>query len=348
MANDPTPIRGGTPASPGRIHQKWYHLFLRIMALFDTVVAVRKARAKFGTEKFERLFRTTAELRDAELEVDHTLDNPANNPFHRVLPGTLRGKPGVDIKRWQKKRREHQESTFYTVGSRISDGGGTKRAPQEHCHHPNYEMELGETGISLYPDEGWWTCNRCQARWSAESVQKYQWTGDEPAGNERCMFGVYAGYTLATLLKKDPLYCREVMRGVRSGEWPQSGFFRRSSDSSGQVHVPALAFRGIHSRPHGWNPVRLIVAATPRRLRRLLVVPQRLRLVSSARAHAHYDWEALRDWEAVRDAEPIVKKGDMLQQLSFPFQTWNRRRPLRDLLRYALPRRRRPLRGAAR
>ena len=238
VANDPTPIRGGTPSSPGPIHQKWYHLFLRIMALFDTVLAVRKARAKFGTENFERLFRTTAELRDAELEVDHTLDNPANNPFHRVLEGTRRGKPGVDIKRWQ-KRRENREFTFYTVGSRISDGRGTKRAPQEHCHHPNYDMELD---ISLSPDEGWWTCNRCQARWSAESVQKYQWTGDEPDGNERCMFGLYAGYRLATLLKKDPLYCREVMRAVRSGEWPRSGFF-----AEGTTRLARYTYQRLHS-----------------------------------------------------------------------------------------------------
>ena len=118
MADDPTPIRGGTPSSPGPIHQKWYRLFLRIMALFDTVVAVRKARAKFGTENFERLFRATAELRDAELEVDHALDNPANNPFHRVLEGTT-GKPGVNRKGL---------GIYYTVGPRISDGRGTQRS----------------------------------------------------------------------------------------------------------------------------------------------------------------------------------------------------------------------------
>ena len=132
-----------------------------------------------------------------------------------------------------------EELTSYTVGSRISDGGGTKRAPQEHCHHPNYDMELH---ISLYPDEGWWTCNRCQARWSAESVQKYQWTGDEPAGNERCMFGLYAGYRLATLLKKDPLYCREVMRGVRSGEWPRSGFFAEAA-----TRLARYTYQRLHS-----------------------------------------------------------------------------------------------------
>ena len=86
MANDPTPIRGGTLASPGRMHQKWYHLFLRIMALFDTVVAVRKARAKFGTEKFERLFRTTAELLDAEL-LDVFSTTQPTTPFIEFCQG---------------------------------------------------------------------------------------------------------------------------------------------------------------------------------------------------------------------------------------------------------------------
>ena len=257
------------------------------MALFDTVVAVRKARAKFGTEKFERLFRTTAELLDAEL-LDGFFDNPANNPFHRVLPGALRGKPGVDIKRWQKKRREHQESTFYTVGSRISDGGGTKRAPQEHCHHPNYEMELGETDISLYPDEGCWTCNRCQARWSAEPVQKYQWTGDEPDGNERCMFGLYAGYRLATALKKDPLYCREVMRAVRSGEWPRSGFFAEAG-----TRLARYTYQRLHSEASIRDRMEEILCAS-----------------SSAPPLDEFDdylwYPSDYDWSAVRELTPTT------------------------------------------
>ena len=174
------------------------------------------------------------------------------------------------------------------MGSRISDGGGTKRAPREHCHHPNYEMELGETDISLYPDEGCWTCNRCQARWSAEPVQKYQWTGDEPDGNERCMFGLYAGYRLATALKKDPLYCREVMRAVRSGEWPRSGFFAEAA-----TRLARYTYQRLHSEASIRDRMEEILCAS-----------------SSAPPLDEFDdylwYPSDYDWSAVRELTPTT------------------------------------------